>query len=511
VANFKKWPYNRALAWNQGRFLEIVENKEDFTKAKFTAIISDLHLCEPEPEHADDLWKKFKTKEFFFDEDFRQFLEVIQKKAEGQQVELILNGDIFDFDSVMEIPDEPPYRVSWLEKKSGLFAQEAKSKFKIGLILKSHPVWVEALRKFILNGNRVIFVIGNHDLELHFPSVQNEVLETLNIPKKQQYLVRFCEWFYVSNKDTLIEHGNQLDPYCVCQDPINPFILKFNRVELRLPFGNLSGRYLTNMMGYINPHADANFIMSFSEYVSFFKNYLIKSQPLIIMTWFFGALMTLFQSFFDQLSPSLTDPLAIEDKVEEIARKANATPRMVRELRELAEPQATRYPLIILRELWLDRAFLVLIAFFGAFQIFTYIKLVYNFSFFWMFIPLFLCLPFFIFCSKSVVSNAEKYKEPRERILSLEAHITNLKRVVYGHTHVIRHESMGDIEHLNSGTWSPAFKDVECTKKISRHVFVWLEPQEAYRAAQLFEINGTDIREIPSKSLETGLVQSEAV
>ena len=73
----------------------------------YTAIISDLHLTDPEPprhktKSRHPLWKKFKTKEFYIDESLVQFLELIQKKAEGHKVELILNGDIFDFDSVAD-------------------------------------------------------------------------------------------------------------------------------------------------------------------------------------------------------------------------------------------------------------------------------------------------------------------------------------------------------------------------------------------------------------------------
>lgn len=36
---------------------------------------------------------------------------------------------------------------------------------------------------------------------------------------------------------------------------------------------------------------------------------------------------------------------------------------------------------------------------------------------------------------------------------------------------------IGGIEHLNSGTWSPAFKDVECTKAIDQKTCVWIEPK----------------------------------
>jgi len=449
----------------------------DFTKSKYTAVISDLHLTEAEPAHPIyPLWKKFKTKEFFFDQDFQCFLEHIQELAQGEQVELVLNGDIFDFDSVLTLPERPPYRIQWLEKKRGMFPEEPKSLFKMKKIIEDHPIWFSALSTFIKAGHRVLFVVGNHDLELHFIKVQESILEALDLNEESRKNVRFNEWFYISNSDTLIEHGNQHDPYCVCQDPVNPMVIKYNRVEVRLPFGNLACRYMINGMGFFNPHADANYIMSAKQYLRFFVDYLLKTQPLILFTWFWGSMVVLWQSFIDGLLPELREPLITEDRVNEIARKANATPRMVRELAELRVHPASSNPITISRELWLDRAFLVMSTLLITYFLFVQIKLLLNVSLFWMFIPLFLFLPFFIFYAKSIKPQTVSYKEPKERILSTSGQITQVFRVIYGHTHTLRHEWHGEIEHLNCGTWSPAFADVECTVPVGKKSFVWLAP-----------------------------------
>ena len=205
-------------------------------------------------------------------------LHHIEERAHGEPVELILNGDIFDFDSVMARPDKPVFRFHWLEEKRGLYPRPERSKFKIQIILKHHHQWVTALREFVLKGNRAVFVIGNHDLEMHFPDVQHEILSALNLGDAEER-VRFCEWFYISNQDTLIEHGNQYDPYCMCEDPINPFTQGYNYKSIRLPFGNLACRYILNGMGFFNPHVESNFIMSLREYIAFFFKYIWRAQP----------------------------------------------------------------------------------------------------------------------------------------------------------------------------------------------------------------------------------------
>jgi UDP-2,3-diacylglucosamine pyrophosphatase LpxH len=452
----------------------------------FTAIVSDLHLCEAEPVHPKfPLWKKFKTREFFFDDIFSDFLKHLEMKSGGQPVELILNGDIFDFDCVLSLPTEPAFRISWLETQRGLFPRPERARFKMQVIARDHDVFFKAMRDFILRGNNVVLITGNHDLELHFPEVKEEILSALNLPEEAQSRFRFSDWFYISNKDTLIEHGNQYDPYCVCEDPVHPFLQGYNYKTMRLPFGNLTCRYMINGMGFFNPHVDSNYIMTLSEYVRFFLKYVVRAQPGLLLTWFWGSMITLWHSLVDRFDSPIRDPLRVEDRVNDIAARANAEPRMVRELRELFVTPATNNPFLIARELWLDRAFLVLVAFFLIFELMILIRQVFEVSFFWAFIPLFLLLPFFIFYSKSVVSMVSSYKEPDERILSTAGAITHVSRIVYGHTHVIRHEMIGPIEHLNSGCWSPAFLDVECTRAVDTKTFVWIEPSEEGRRAQL--------------------------
>ena len=453
---------------------------EDFSKANYTAIISDLHLCEAEPVHPKfPLWKKFKTKEFFFDDEFDDFLKLIATKANGEKVELILNGDIFDFDSVTSVPKDAVYKISWLEKLRGLKPREERSLYKIDRIVSDHPLFFSALSSFIKAGNKAVFIMGNHDVELHFKTVQKAILSSLRLGPGEDQQVRFNEWFYISNQDTLIEHGNQYDPYCVYDDPINPFVKGYNYPYLKLPFGNLASRYIMNGMGFFNPHYDANYILGIRQYVHMFLKYMLRAQPFLVITWFVGAVWTLFYTVKDQFAEPMKNPLKTEERVNEIAHKANATPRQVRELKDLFVENSSRDPILIMRELWLDRAFLILVGFYLVYVLFSLLKSIFDVSLFWGFIPLLFLIPFFLFYSKSIVSHVSGYKEPDEKILAIAGHISSVSRIVFGHTHIPRHEMIGGIEHLNSGTWSPGYLDIECTKPIDQKNFVWIFPAES--------------------------------
>ena len=152
----------------------------------YTAIISDLHLTDAEPSRPrhkvrHPLWKKFKTKTFFIDHALVEFVNHIQETAEASEanprIELILNGDIFDFDSVMALPEKQLYSMSWIETRRGLFPKEDRSVFKVNVILEEHKEFITALSEFVKKGHKLVFIPGNHDVEMHFEKVQ-KVLST---------------------------------------------------------------------------------------------------------------------------------------------------------------------------------------------------------------------------------------------------------------------------------------------------------------------------------------------
>jgi UDP-2,3-diacylglucosamine pyrophosphatase LpxH len=459
----------------------------------YTAIISDLHLTDPEPprhktKSRHPLWKKFKTKEFYIDEQLVEFLNHIQTQAEGKPIELVLNGDIFDFDSVMSLPNKPIYKINWLETRRGLFPRQEKSIFKIQVILEEHSLFIDALAKFVRNGNKVVIIPGNHDVELHFPEVQAEVRKALTLMPEQQERVVFPNWFYISNSDTLIEHGHQQDPYCICENPLNPFLLDYNELSVRLPFGNVACRYMMNGLGLFNPHVEKNYIMSVPEYIQFFKKYLIRAQPLIMWTWLWGSVATLWHVTLDRFATPYRGATSQEEVVNRAAKLSQATPSMVRQLHELFVIPAVNNPILIAKELWLDRLFLIVAMFAILYWLASTLNDFLGISLYWMFLPLAFLFPFFLFYARSVSSLVSEYKEPSEILLSKQAEIAGVKRVVYGHTHIARHEYYGFVEHLNSGTWSPAFTNVECTDSTERNAYVWIAPSSEGTGARKAEL-----------------------
>ncbi|MCC7386482.1 MAG: metallophosphoesterase [Deltaproteobacteria bacterium] len=446
-----------------------------------TIIVSDMHLADAEPEHPKrPHWKAFKQRRLFFDDEVERLLSYVASHAQGT-VELILNGDIFDFDVVTDVPAQPPGPVSWISRVRGMPSEEWMSLHKIERIIADHPRWFAAVGAFLARGHRVVFTIGNHDVELNWPSVQARIrsaLGGLEARGADVERVTFSGSFYLSGGDTFVTHGHLFDPYCTEKTPIDPLIRVKGRPRMRVPFGDMANRYMLNGMGYFNPHATNNYVMSLRQYVSFFFRYMGRDQPLLLFTWFWSALATLILTLRDFWTPAMRDPLLVDTKVQAIADRAQATPTMVRAIEALAVPSACTDPVKIIRELWLDRGLLFLLMLYGAFQVVLTVNFVWTISPWWLLLAIALFFPFFLMYSFKVRSAvfAEPLIDEQRAILIRE--ITGMSQVVCGHTHEPELRRIGPLTFVNGGFWSPAFAEPACLTRLGTQTFVWLKPRD---------------------------------
>lgn len=121
--------------------------------------------------------------------------------GEDTELELILNGDIFDLLKV---------------KIGGVFPIEISAEIaaeKLRLVLDGHPRVVTALRDFLsATGRRVTFLPGNHDIDLWFPAAQ-ELLRRYIAPGAVGERLRFItvsDTYYLP-EGIQIRHGHQLE------------------------------------------------------------------------------------------------------------------------------------------------------------------------------------------------------------------------------------------------------------------------------------------------------------
>lgn len=160
-------------------------------------VISDLHLADGSP-----LLDCFGSEQ---QAAFSGFLHTVSSELapprQGTTLELIVNGDCFDF---LVTTPYAPHRLT----------DATVALQKLEKILAAHAPFFAELRSFLaLPGRSITFLLGNHDLELCFADVRARICEVL-VGKKNATKIFFCrDRAYRPLPDVYIEHGNHYDAW----------------------------------------------------------------------------------------------------------------------------------------------------------------------------------------------------------------------------------------------------------------------------------------------------------
>jgi UDP-2,3-diacylglucosamine pyrophosphatase LpxH len=172
---------------------------------KFKIVVSDLHLGAGHEAEGNSL------EDFGSDEEFSALLNrtAAESQNDSVEVELIINGDAFEMLQVPHVDTYDPTRMYPPEQYHS--SSEEDSARKMAIIVGGHPGFFEALQHFIQVGpprRYVTFVKGNHDLNLHWPAVQDRIRQALDAAGERASLLAFEER-RISREGIYVEHGNQ--------------------------------------------------------------------------------------------------------------------------------------------------------------------------------------------------------------------------------------------------------------------------------------------------------------
>jgi UDP-2,3-diacylglucosamine pyrophosphatase LpxH len=157
--------------------------------------------------------------DFSDDNKLVEFLEYIGKSKDNQAITLILNGDTFDF-MKMSYMDSHPRHIT-----------DEISLWKLNAAIKHHHEVFAALEKFLQKPSRkIFFVIGNHDADLAWPSLQKRIRECLGAKDNISFD------YYYKRPDLHLEHGHLYDPFFVINTK-KPLVKYKGRQILSTPFG----------------------------------------------------------------------------------------------------------------------------------------------------------------------------------------------------------------------------------------------------------------------------------
>lgn len=420
-------------------------------------VVSDFHLTDVEANPK--RWKAYKRPEYTCDDEFADLVRHFSEQgASGDQLTLVLNGDIVDFDLIDAVPDDPPWPVSRAERKRGLDATEAKSVWKLERVLGHHPKFVATLADFVCAGHRLVYILGNHDRELHFPDVERVFIRALEEYAREagktlaRGSIAFEPWFFYVPGELYAEHGHQYDYYTSFRYQLYPRVEMGDEEVLALPMGNLSNRYLINRMGYFNPFA-ADFILNFFSYAwHWFKHYAFTRRTLFF-PWLFGSLAVVSRLFAMKGKLRLKVPPEHVDRLGQAARKFDLSLDEIQAIGQLQSPPITQRWFRLLRELWIDRALIAVVMAGGTIALALvpiplWIKLMVPLSSFPL---LFLIYEWFV--RDESIFRIEKEIPERARAVS---RVLPARVVTFGHTHVPRQIPLSkETTFVDTGTWAP--------------------------------------------------------
>lgn len=148
------------------------------------AVISDLHLAADRPRMLSRTAR------------LARFLDHLPSRAAAdERLELLIAGDFVDF-----LATKP-----W----ASFTADPAAAVEKLERTIASNTDVFEALGRFLAGGHPCTVLVGNHDLELALPAVQDALLRHLGTDPHRLRLLLDGEAFRAGG--LLVEHGNRYD------------------------------------------------------------------------------------------------------------------------------------------------------------------------------------------------------------------------------------------------------------------------------------------------------------
>jgi UDP-2,3-diacylglucosamine pyrophosphatase LpxH len=252
------------------------------SKGRKIYVLSDLHLASGLNTNGN----YEGTENFFADQSFHRFVDYVQENVKGTGGIMVINGDFIDFLRIRNLPetdddfrcwqeilqdigipktiDELKSAIVKKEREYGLKTDDYKSVWKLWVCIQGHKILFQRLATWLADGNELIVVKGNHDLEWYWPGVQSYLRLALakivatkgglneNQSRAIQQKIQFIDHALLIDNKIHIEHGHIYERTTAVEGPTT-----FNNgKELNLPFGSFFNRYLINRLELAYPYLD---------------------------------------------------------------------------------------------------------------------------------------------------------------------------------------------------------------------------------------------------------------
>jgi UDP-2,3-diacylglucosamine pyrophosphatase LpxH len=200
-------------------------------------ILSDVHLGNDLNDLARDAGRRSEQ----VDVDLASLLAHYRRTPPaGARWRLVIAGDFIDFIGMTILPGQRTGQLGPLdtepseeEREHGLGNASDHVRLKLRAVVDRHAVF-EAVAAFVADGHALTIVHGNHDVELHWDGVKDELRARLLALAPERVRsdpgaaasfdarVEFAPWFYYAAGVAYVEHGHQYDTLCSTEHVMAP-------------------------------------------------------------------------------------------------------------------------------------------------------------------------------------------------------------------------------------------------------------------------------------------------
>jgi UDP-2,3-diacylglucosamine pyrophosphatase LpxH len=159
-----------------------------------------------------------------------------EHREDGRAWRVVIAGDFIDLvgmsisagaDAMLQTP------LSEDDQMHGLGSAEDHAAFKMRAVAHRHDTLFRKLAAFVEAGHSLVFIRGNHDVEMYWESVQRAFLDALitrasfandDADTRAQFesRIEFRHWFFYVDGFLYVEHGHQYDATCAYHHVLAP-------------------------------------------------------------------------------------------------------------------------------------------------------------------------------------------------------------------------------------------------------------------------------------------------
>jgi UDP-2,3-diacylglucosamine pyrophosphatase LpxH len=444
-------------------------------------LFSDVHLGADLVQHTRPWTASRLLAAHRIDETLGSMLDHYREHREdGRPWRVVIAGDFIDLVgmSISAVPG-----VTWRtplsedDQTHGLGSAEDHAAFKMHAVADRHDLLFRKLAAFVEAGHSLVFVRGNHDVEMYWDAAQRAFLDALikrssfsidDQARVDQFesRIEFQHWFFYVRGFLYVEHGHQYDATCAYHNVLAPRSPRDPR-RISYSFSDILLRYVVRPTRELSAEGHEN--DSMFDFIRLAFSLGLNGCAKLGYR-FFSAVGRMVGSWRDHLSEHASQIKAEHDRqMQQISNVFRLSGENLRAMTQLWATPVTSKFFTIFRTVFLDGLAGGLMAC-AVFALLAVLKVLP-----WMWLP-----PVLVALVVSIVvyMKLSKVLEPHAALrlgAKRLAELVPARYVVMGHTHKPMMEVLSPATtYVNLGNWTNDTVDDQvsgapCTHLVIRH------------------------------------------